>query len=79
MKAMCQVLDITSKLIREDKIHWMLTIGHDVSPERIGIKRIAGEVNIYISTVDFDRISHLREQALIELRKQIRTGMIEDM
>lgn len=76
---MCQVLDITSKLIREDEIHWMLTIGQDVSPERIGIKRIAGEVNIYISTTDFERIPHLRKQALIELRKQFRAGTIENM
>lgn len=75
---MCQLIDITSKFVQEDKIRWTLTIGQGENP-RIGIKRIYGEINIYINATDFDEIPKLKERALRELRKEIKKGMIEDL
>lgn len=75
---MCKIIDITSRLIKESEIHYQITIDA-ASNERFGIMKNPAneEIMIFITTNSFDRISLMREKALLELKQQILKNEIE--
>lgn len=75
---MCQVIDITSRLIQEEKLYWNIMID-TASNERLGISRNPAndQIMIFITTYSFDRIQIMRKKALSELKQQLLKNEIE--
>lgn len=71
---MCKIIDFTSRLVNEEKIHWDIMIGSDQGADRYRIRKISsGDNNIIITiaTTSFDKIIPLRDAALAELKQQL--------
>lgn len=72
------IIDITERILQEDKIHWSIQISND-KPDHIGVMRneAKNQIMIFISTNSFEKISYMKELALKQAREDSAKGIIE--
>lgn len=77
---MCKIIDFTSRLVDEEKIHWNIMVGSDQGADRYRIREISGVENgiiITIAATSFDNIIPLRDEALAELKRQLLKNQVK--
>lgn len=75
---MCKVIDLTSRLIQEDKIYWSIDIEADTNERMSIVRNPANEqIMIYMTINSFDRIEAMRGVALEELKQRLLNNEVE--
>lgn len=71
---MCKIIDFTSRLFDEQKIHWDIMVGSDQGVDRYRIRKLSKDesaIIINLVATSFDKIIPLRDAALKELKRQL--------
>jgi hypothetical protein len=79
---MCKVIDLTSRLVKEEEIHWDIAVSSDNSGDRYRIRKVDSNgksaIIVTLSTNSFEKIVPLRDRALSELKQQMLKNEVKD-